>query len=209
MRAGSENQLHSLRPCGDRAVLICLTDETPPAAVAGAARGRWSSLVDAVPGHDTVQLTFSEHRPGDDEVSEWLDGQVAAGAAHHSGRLIEIPVVYDGPDIDEVARISGISPEAVIELHRSVEYRAEFSGFAPGFTYLTGLPERLQVPRRDDPRERVPRGSVAIAGVYSAVYPGASPGGWNLLGTTQLVMFDPTLSSPALVVPGDRVRFTV
>jgi len=123
---------------------------------------------------------------------------------------VEIPVRYggdDGPDLDAVAGHCGLRPEDVIELHAGARYEVLFLGFAPGFAYLGGLPVALSTPRRASPRERVPAGSVAIAGEQSAVYPQAMPGGWNLIGRTDTVLFDPARTEPALLSPGAAVRF--
>lgn len=125
------------------------------------------------------------------------------------GRDIEIPTIYDGPDLAFVADATGCSVDEVIALHAGVVYHAAFAGFAPGYVYCTGLDPRLRLPRRATPRTRVPAGSVAIADLYTAVYPQASPGGWHLLGTTHLELFDITRSEPSLIRPGDRVHFTV
>ncbi len=114
---------------------------------------------------------------------------------------------YDGPDLDEVARLTGLSPEEVAARHVQAEYVVGFLGFAPGFAYLLGGDERLRVERRAEPRERVPAGSVALAGPYSGIYPRESPGGWQLIGSTTAVLFDATRDPPALLSPGDRVRF--
>lgn len=126
-----------------------------------------------------------------------------------TGRDVEIPVRYDGADLAMVARAVGMTVEEVVSLHSGGIYRAAFSGFAPGYVYCTGLDPRLHLPRRPTPRTAVPAGSVAIADVYTAVYPTASPGGWHLLGTTDLPLFDLHRPDPALIRPGDRVRFTV
>jgi KipI family sensor histidine kinase inhibitor len=120
---------------------------------------------------------------------------------------VTIPVRYDGADLELVARTAGIDPAEVIALHSDTEYVVAFLGFAPGFGYLTGLPEPLHQPRLDEARPEVPAGAVAIAGEYSAVYPRASPGGWRLIGSTEQVMFDPDASRPSLLAAGDRVRF--
>ena len=115
--------------------------------------------------------------------------------------------MYDGPDLDEVCGLTGLSQEAVVAAHTNSEYLAGFLGFVPGFAYLLGGAERLHVPRRDTPRQRVPAGTVAIAGPYSGVYPRESPGGWRLIGRTTAVLFDPARTPPALLAAGDRVRF--
>jgi len=123
------------------------------------------------------------------------------------GNTVEIPVRYDGADLDEVARACGMSVDRVVDLHSSTTYTVEFCGFAPGFAYLHGLPEQLHLPRRASPRARVPAGSVAIAATYSAIYPGESPGGWHLIGTTSLQVWDTGRTPPALLQPGTTVRF--
>ena len=114
---------------------------------------------------------------------------------------------YDGPDLDEVARLTALSLEEVAARHLSAEYVVGFLGFAPGFAYLLGGDERLRVKRRAEPRERVPAGSVAIAGPYSGIYPRESPGGWQLIGSTTAASSTPTRDPPALLAAGDRVRF--
>jgi len=128
--------------------------------------------------------------------------------ARRSGPLVTVPTVYDGSDLDDVARRWGVGRGEAVRRHTAIEFRVAFCGFAPGFAYLTGLPEELRVPRHDSPRTRVPAGSVAVAGEYAAVYPAASPGGWRLLGHTTLTLFDLGASPPATLTPGTRVRFT-
>lgn len=128
-----------------------------------------------------------------------------------SGALHRIAVCYDdacAPDIGEVARVTGLSPEAIVRLHCAVEYRVAMIGFAPGFAYLLGMDPRLNVPRRAQPRTRVPAGSVAIGGAQTGIYPRDLPGGWNLIGRTPLTMFDPAdAHHPCRLTAGDRVRF--
>lgn len=123
------------------------------------------------------------------------------------GRVVELPVTYDGPDLAEVARLAGLSVAEVVALHAGAAYEVAFLGFLPGFAYLTGLPDALRLPRRGDPRERVAAGSVAIGGPWSGVYPLASPGGWHLLGRTNARLFDPRAGEPILLRPGDRLKF--
>jgi KipI family sensor histidine kinase inhibitor len=125
-----------------------------------------------------------------------------------AGPLVEVPTVYDGADLAEVAALWGVDEAEAVRIHTGCEYRVAFCGFSPGFAYLTGLPETLAVPRRATPRTRVPAGSVALAGPYTGVYPGASPGGWQLIGRTGLPLWDPGQEPPALLSPGTRVRFT-
>jgi KipI family sensor histidine kinase inhibitor len=120
---------------------------------------------------------------------------------------VEIGVRYDGPDIDDVAEMTGLSRDEVIQAHTGASWRVAFGGFAPGFAYLTGGDSRLQVPRRSEPRTTVPAGSVALAGEYSAVYPRSSPGGWQLIGHTDELIWDLDRDPPALLRPGTTVRF--
>lgn len=195
----------TVRPAGDQGALIELPDNGAAVRLAGLLREERSDLLDVVIGHTTVLVTWAGEKPDlDDAVKRALVAE--AGPA---GRLVEIPVVYDGPDLDEVAQLTGLSPEEVIARHTGAEHVAAFIGFQPGFAYLTGGDTLLHVPRRDAPRTRVPGGTVAIAGPYSGVYPRESPGGWRLLGSTTALMFDPAREPPALLAPGDRVRFVV
>ncbi|MET7292516.1 allophanate hydrolase subunit 1 [Streptomyces griseoloalbus] len=122
-------------------------------------------------------------------------------------RTVEIPVRYDGPDLAEVAAHWGVSAREAARIHAGCAFRVAFCGFAPGFGYLTGLPSRYDVPRRPTPRTAVPAGSVALAGPYTGVYPRSSPGGWQLIGTTDLVLWDHARVPAALLSPGTRVRF--
>lgn len=123
---------------------------------------------------------------------------------------IEVPVNYggsDGPDLDELARLHALTPADVVELHAATTYEVFFLGFAPGFAYLGTVPAEIATPRLARPRERVPAGSVGIAGEQTGIYPFAMPGGWRLIGRTDRVVWDPGRERPALLMPGDRVRF--
>ncbi|MFJ5778042.1 allophanate hydrolase subunit 1 [Streptomyces sp. NPDC093094] len=120
---------------------------------------------------------------------------------------IELPVRYDGPDLADVAAHWGVAEREVARIHAGTEFRVAFCGFAPGFGYLTGLPPRYDVPRRATPRTAVPAGAVALAGPYTGVYPRSSPGGWQLIGTTDSVLWDHARVPAALLSPGARVRF--
>ncbi|KIF04917.1 allophanate hydrolase [Streptomyces sp. RSD-27] len=127
--------------------------------------------------------------------------------AEAEGPLVTVPVRYDGPDLAEVAAAWGVAEGEVAGLVGGIEFRVAFCGFAPGFGYLTGLPERLWLPRRATPRTAVPAGSLALAGEYAGVYPRSSPGGWQLIGSTDAVLWDPARQPAALFAPGVRVRF--
>ncbi|MGH3655402.1 MAG: 5-oxoprolinase subunit PxpB [Micromonosporaceae bacterium] len=130
-------------------------------------------------------------------------------AAAETGPLVEVPTGYDGPDLATVARHWKVTEDQVVERHTAITFRVAFCGFSPGFGYLAGLPDDWSVPRRTEPRARIPAGSVGLAGTYSGVYPSESPGGWQLIGRTDLVLFDPDRDPPALFTPGARVRFVV
>lgn len=123
------------------------------------------------------------------------------------GRLVEVPVRYDGPDLEDTARLSGLAVAELVDLHAGREYAAHFLGFLPGFAYLGELDPRIVAPRLAEPRTRVPAGSVGVAGHETGVYPLTSPGGWRLVGTTDAVLFDARRERPSLITAGDRVRF--
>lgn len=193
----------AVRRAGDRAAIVELPDNAAAVRTARLLRDEHPALIDVVIGHTTVLVTWSEPVPDLQAIAERALGPERAPA----GRLIDIPVIYDGPDLDEVSVLTGFSPEEVVARHTRAEHVAAFLGFQPGFAYLIGGDERLRVPRREVPRTQVPGGTVAIAGPYSGVYPRDSPGGWRLLGSTPALMFDAARQPPALLAPGDRVRF--
>jgi KipI family sensor histidine kinase inhibitor len=168
------------------------------------ARGALPRVREIVPAARTVLLDGLTD-PGRlaAELPEWHIPPVTAS----DRPVVRIPVRYNGPDLAEVARLWGVEPAEVGAVHASAEFRVAFCGFAPGFGYLTGLPDRCHVPRRSTPRTRVPAGSVALAGPYTGVYPRSSPGGWQLIGTTDAVLWDPGREPAALLSPGTRVRF--
>lgn len=157
-----------------------------------------------VPAARTVLL---DGVPKPAALAELLAGWSVAATAPTDGPLLELPTVYDGADLVDVAAHWGVSPADAVRLHSAIEYRVAFCGFAPGFGYLTGLPPELAVPRRATPRPSVPAGSVAVAGRYTGVYPSASPGGWQLLGRTEARLWDTAREPAALLAPGTRVRF--
>ncbi|HEY5422810.1 MAG TPA: 5-oxoprolinase subunit PxpB [Ilumatobacteraceae bacterium] len=162
-----------------------------------------TGIDEIIPAARTVLVTFGQVDRA--ALHELLVPGAAAGRVE--GPLVEIPVVYDGADLEEVAAATGLSTEQVVDIHSSIVYSAAFLGFTPGWAYLVGLPPSLQLPRRKTPRTAVPAGSVAIANEFTGVYPTLSPGGWHLLGHTDVQMFDVEREKPALVLAGDRVRF--
>jgi inhibitor of KinA len=167
-------------------------------------------ITDVVPAYTTCAVYFDPDRTTRDAVTALVAQAIAApDMAETVGRHVVIPVRYDGEDLEDVARATGLSVGEVIARHSAVHYYAYALGFTPGFAYLGELDASLVLPRRSTPRVRVPAGSVAIAGAQTAVYPSSTPGGWHLLGTTTLVMFDPQRDPPALIQPGDVVRFEV
>ena len=131
----------------------------------------------------------------------------AGDLAPPGGRAVELPVVYDGEDLPEVAARTGLDVAEVVARHTAPEYTVACLGFTAGFAYLEGLDPALHLPRRDSPRARVPAGAVAVAGDQAGVYPRPAPGGWHLLGRTAASVFDEAADPPALLAPGDRVRF--
>lgn len=223
----------TIRPMGDRAVLLDLAAATAaggPTVPATVARGLRSEpgvptgagIVDVVPAASTVLVRFASGpgtRPPAPDMSDVLLaralGAVSAGQPHPaSAPTVEVstddlivPVRYDGPDLAEVAELTGLTVDEVVAAHSGTVWTAAFVGFAPGFAYLTGGDPRLQVPRRTQSRPSIPAGSVALAGEWSAVYPRESPGGWQLVGTTDLTLWDATAEPPARIRPGQRVRF--
>jgi KipI family sensor histidine kinase inhibitor len=192
-----------VRRAGEHGALLELPDNAAAVRVARRLASE-PGLVDVVPGHRTVLVTWDGEPP---ELIELAEDALGDDQAALSGASVEIPVCYDGPDLDEVARLTALSPEEVAARHLGAEYVVGFLGFAPGFAYLLGGDERLRVERRAEPRERVPAGSVALAGPYSGIYPRESPGGWQLIGSTTAVLFDATRDPPALLSAGDRARF--
>ncbi len=190
--------------CGDRALLLDCAD---PPAVADAIRLQViDGVVEVVPGARTV-LVRHDAAADTGRLTRLLAAVAPAERTPDAATTVTIPVRYDGPDLADVAELAGISREAVVALHQASDLEVAFCGFSPGFAYLRGLDPRLHVPRLSTPRTRVPAGSVAVADVWSAVYPRESPGGWRLLGTTTTVLWDERLDPPALLTPGTRVRF--
>jgi len=202
-----------VHPLGDAAVLAELGTRLDTAlntraiALAAALKKR-RDVRQAVAGHASVTVQFDP----DQVTHEALAAAIRRLATkrppmEEPGRLHRIPVVYDGPDLADVAAKVGLSPEQVIEHHARPIYRAFLIGFVPGWAYLGPLPDELVLPRRSVPRTQVPAGSVAIAGHQTGVYPLVSPGGWHLIGRTSVRLFLPDSDPPSLFRAGDRVKF--
>ncbi|KAD3514980.1 carboxyltransferase domain-containing protein [Arthrobacter yangruifuii] len=203
----SVNAVESIRPAGTRSLLVELGSLADVVALHAELRARpLPGQLDVLAAAATVLVRFSGRREtvaaaGLLEALDYRHGEVP------EARTVTIETVYDGADLADVARLTGLSEDAVIAAHSGTSWTGGFGGFAPGFTYLVGGDPVLKVPRRDTPRTAVPAGSVALAGDYSAVYPRESPGGWQLIGRTGAVMWDLARESPALVRPGDAVWF--
>lgn len=216
-----------IEPFGDAALLVTLGEVIDPVlnarAHALAARVRSADAASAwgppVVGYASVVVPYPSLTISLDEARARL-GELVAGASDQAeppadgsssqAERVEIPVRYggaNGPDLAEVVERTGLTPEQVVEAHSSTVYRVYLLGFVPGFAYLGRLPAELRVPRRDEPRLRVPSGSVAIADLQTAVYPSETPGGWHILGRTDAVMWDIGRERPALLQPGQEVRF--
>ncbi|MEY9892354.1 KipI family sensor histidine kinase inhibitor [Catenulispora sp. MAP5-51] len=220
----------SVRPAGPFAVLLEFDSlEKVQRCFAWAERWRAARpgvLVDVVPAERTLMAIATFDDAGQRGLREFVaavgnvdwsvagdgDGDSAGGGVAQSAQseIVELPVLYEGPDLDDVARLTGLATNEIVSLHTAAEFTVAFTGFAPGFAYLTGLPDVLRVPRRDAPRTRVPAGAVALGGPYSGVYPRESPGGWQLIGRLAAwapALWDETRDSLALLRPGTRVRF--
>ena len=218
---------------GDRAVLVELDDldqalalherlQALPTQLPGEPSGllpgepRAPVLVDVVVGARTVLLVADSARtlPGVRELAQrtmaslGVDAPVApAPEQPPAARVVEVPVHYDGADLTDVAELTGLSVSEVVAAHTGMPWRVGFAGFAPGFAYLVDGDPRLRVPRRASPRARVPAGAVGLADEFSGVYPRQSPGGWQLLGRTDLALWDLDRDPPALLRPGLWVQF--
>ena len=199
----------SLMPCDCcLSALRLVADAESAQSLASWIRQRCPDVAEVVPAAQTVMVDgVHDHQALISTVRDWQSSGFAHRSAPVLAPLIEIPVSYHGPDLAAVAAAWGMSPQRMVSVHGSIEFQASFCGFSPGFSYLSGLPDELAVPRLVTPRTRVPAGSVALADSWCAVYPSASPGGWQILGTTSLRLWDQTRSNPALLPPGTRVRF--
>lgn len=211
-------QTFQVLPAGDSAILVKLGDEINPAT---SRRVHWLAdrlqehplpgLGEAIPGYASLLIHFNPMAFSTDQASHWIE-QLAANLPDDFpgtslGRLLEIPTVYDGPDLPTLAASKNLGVEDVIRLHANREYLVYMIGFTPGFAYLGEVDERIAAPRLATPRQRVSAGSIGIAGRQTGVYPIDSPGGWQLIGRTNLRFFDSLANPPCLLAPGDRVIF--
>jgi len=208
-----------LLPMGGAALLVEVADTDAALALrahlgplAERATGVWEAVDHLVAGARTVLVVLRDPGRRSDVGRECLDEAnrltvAVAPPADAAELVIEVLVRYDGPDLDEVAHLTGLTRDEVVRAHTGTTWRVGFGGFAPGFAYLVDGDPRLHVPRRGEPRTRVPAGSVALAGDFSGIYPQDSPGGWQLIGTTDAVLWDVDRDPPALLAPGTSVRF--
>lgn len=211
-------QPFTIEPAGDRAFLLRFGSEIAPqvsgkvlAASEAVAACAPAWLVDVVPAYASLLVVYDPLAAAPETVEALLRETAGhSGIEKSRGRDVTVPVRYggeDGPDLEEVARLSGLTPDEVVAIHTAGPYVVYMLGFKPGFPYMGTLDARLRLPRRPSPRARVRAGTVAIAGAQTGIYPVESPGGWMLLGRTPLRLFDPSLPEPFLLRPGDRVRF--
>jgi len=200
-----------LRPAGERGLLVEVESLELVHRLHAALRALDPpGVVELVPAYRTLLVVADPERAGAlDELAARLPALELPPAEAVAGDPVEIPVRYDGQDLPEVAGLTGLDVEEVVRRHTAPEYTVAFLGFSPGFPYLVGLDPALEVPRRDTPRTSIPAGSVGLAGGQTGIYPSASPGGWQLIGRTEVTLFDPGRDPPALLAPGGRLRFTV
>lgn len=212
---GAAAVLFEAEPDEVRAVAAALR-RRPPVGALDVVPAERTVLVRVVPGTDLTAvrahvrtLAANVAATPDETPDASVVGALPTddGERARSSPPVPVPVRYDGADLDHVAELTGLSPAQVVAAHTATPWTVAFCGFAPGFAYLTGGDPRLAVPRRPSPRALVPRGSVALAGPYSAVYPGDSPGGWQLIGRTDAPVWDLARDPPALLRPGVRVSF--
>ena len=193
-----------LLPYGPRALLAEFTSLGEVLGAAEALRAAaLPGVVDVVPAMRTVLVIHDGADPALVEEALRSGGDELPAAVG----TVRVPVRYDGPDLDAIAATTGLTVDEVVSLHCGATYRVAFCGFLPGFAYLIGLPAQLQMPRRRSPRPRVAAGSVAIADGFTGVYPADSPGGWHIVGSTQVVLWDAGREIPGLLVPGVDVVF--
>lgn len=209
----------TLLRCGEAALLVELgTLEAVLAADAAVRRAvhdaqpgaSWAAVVDIVPAAQTLLVTLGSSGSLATlrrALTDLLVGVDVTATPMSNTQVVQVPVRYDGPDLSDVARLCGLSRAEVVALHTATPWQVAFGGFAPGFAYLTGGDARLEVARRTEPRTVVPSGAVGLAGSFSGIYPRPSPGGWQLIGATEVSLWDVDREPPALLAPGWSVQF--
>lgn len=215
-----------LLPLGDKAVVLQFEEEVSEATHAKIqavahylSRHPTPGILEFVPAYTTLTVYYDPWLLSNKGKTDPYDKVVtilqqvlskAKEQQHSDSRLVEIPVCYGGafgPDLEEVAKQNNLAPEKVIQLHSTKVYLVHMMGFAPGFPYLGGMDKRIATPRKSVPRAAIPKGSVGIAGGQTGIYPIQTPGGWQLIGRTPLILFDPLREQPSILKAGDRVRF--
>ena len=204
-------------PAGDSAVVIELGDEISPEcnrAVHALCKTLTDEHIpavrDIIPTYRSILVQYDAAQSSYDDMKSILSNFPPSAEDASIAPLIHIPVLYGGkhgPDLEDVARSAGITPQEVIDIHSNAEYLVYMMGFTPGFPYLGGMPPKIAAPRRTTPRAAIPQGSVGIAETQTGVYPIESPGGWQLIGRTPLTLFDPQRDTPSLLDAGARVKF--
>lgn len=170
----------------------------------------FEGFIECVPAYSSLSIFYKPQRNfGFDELKQWVKSQLEAIDIQQNKeyRIVEIPVLYDGEDLDFVAQYCDLTTDEVVEIHTSALYRVFMMGFLPGFAYMGGMNERIATPRKNTPKLKVPAGSVGIAGKQTGIYPLESPGGWQLIGRTNLELFNSSKNPSTLLKAGDRVRF--
>ena len=207
------------RTMGDRSLLIDLGEGISPETndrVRGLSKVLEQDLpqgfMEAIPAYRSLLVVFDPRKTTSALIRAWIESHLSCEVAQviTEPKIMDVPVVYGGefgPDLEWVAHFHGTTEAEVIRLHTSISYRVYMIGFMPGFAYMGELPEALNTPRKETPRVRVPRGSVAIAQRQTGIYPSESPGGWQIVGRTPLRLFDPASEPPTPIQAGDRVRF--
>ncbi|GAA3747179.1 allophanate hydrolase subunit 1 [Leifsonia bigeumensis] len=202
-------------PFGDRALLAEFESlDEAMGAFRALEAARAPGVIELVPAARTVLVRIDPGRMSLTAARNWLESTRLDTKASATGAIVTIPVRYDGPDLASTAEILGLSTDELVSRHSGTAWRCAFIGFAPGFAYLvdaesTGGRAGLDVPRRATSREAVPAGAVGLAGEFTGIYPRSSPGGWQLIATTEVTLFDPDREHPALIAPGTTVRFEV
>lgn len=195
-------------PYGDSALLVELaTLDDVLGMLRALQRTRPPGVVDLVPAARTLAVVLDPHVLSPASARGWVERTMPEPGDQVAVDVVEVPVRYEGEDLGEVARLLGVTSREVVDLHTRSLWRVGFGGFSPGFGYLVTDHDRLRVPRRATPRTAVPAGSVGLAGEFSGVYPRSSPGGWQLIGRTDAVLWDASAEPPALLRPGVSVRF--
>lgn len=198
-----------LLPSGTIALLVELDDLDEVLGLFAALESDLpTGVVDVVPAARTLLVVTDPRLASLSSVADAVQRATPREDRLGASELVEVPVTYDGEDLEEAARLLDCDTGDLVQRHTAEEWTVAFCGFMPGFGYLVSKQWQVQVPRRSSPRKKVPPGSVALAGEFSGVYPRESPGGWQLIGRSSLAMFDPARDPAALLRPGTRVRFT-